>query len=100
MFSNKIPIIEGIDCSTMPTDGNTVIYSNDYLNNCVLNKYNNIVVNKERELDIRISELEKTKDSIYVNDTQALYDREMMIGITCTILGSCLLYYILNKISS
>jgi len=99
MFSNQIPMIEGLDCNTMPTNGNTLIYSNDYLNNCVVNKYHNIVVNKERHLDNTISELEKTNDSIYVNDTQGLYNREMMIGTTCTILGSCILYYILNKIS-
>jgi hypothetical protein len=99
MFSNQIPIIEGLDCNTMPTNGNTIIYSNDYLNACVINKYNHIVVNKERELDEKLMELEKTKDSIYVNDTQGLYDSEMMIGITCTILGSCVLLYILNKIS-
>jgi hypothetical protein len=51
MFSKQIPMIEGLDCKTMPTDGNTLIYSNDYLNNCVVNKYHNIVVNKERELE-------------------------------------------------
>jgi hypothetical protein len=100
MFSKQIPLIEGLDCNTIPTDGNTVIYSNDYLKNCVIHKYDNIVVNKQRETENRISELEKTKNSVYVNDTQALYDREMMIGTTCTILGSCILYYILNKIST
>ena len=100
MFSNQIPTIEGLDCTAMQTNGNAIVYSNDYLNNCVIQKYNNIVVNKERELENRISDLEKTKDSIYVTDSQGFYEREMMIGITCTILGSCLLYYILDKISS
>ena len=99
MFSNKIPIIEGLDCSVPPTNGNTITYSENYLTTCVFNKYNNIVVNKERELDEKLMELEKSRDSIYVNDTQALYKHDILIGITTTILGSCVLYYILSKIS-
>ena len=100
MPSTNIPIIEGYDdCNTLPTDGNTVTYSSDYLNTCVFDKYNNIVVNKQRELDEKIMELEKSKDSIYVNDSQGLYKHDALIGITTTILGSCILYYILSKIA-
>ena len=41
MFSKQIPIIEGLDCNAIPTDGNTVTYSSDYLNTCIF-EYNNI----------------------------------------------------------
>jgi len=99
MFSNKIPIIEGLDCSVQPTNGNAITYSSNYLNTCVFDKYNNIVVNKQRELDEKIMELEKSKDSTYVNDSQGLYKHDALIGITTTILGSCILYYILSKIA-
>jgi hypothetical protein len=99
MFSNKIPIIEGLDCNVAPTNGSTVTYSSGYLKTCVFDKYNNVLLNKERELDEKIMELEKSKDSIYVNDSQGLYKHDILIGITTTILGSCVLYYILSKIA-
>ena len=102
MFSNKIPIIEGLDgldCTVEPTNGNTVTYSSNYLNTCVFDKYNNVLVKKERELDEKLMELEKSKDSIYVSDSQGLYKHDVLIGITTTILVSCILYYILNKIA-
>jgi len=99
MLSTKIPMIEGLDCSTAPIVGNAVTYSSNYLNTCVFDKYNTILVNKERELDEKIMELEKSKDSIYVNDSQGLYKHDSLIGITTTILGSCILYYILSKIA-
>jgi hypothetical protein len=102
MLSTKIPIIEGLDgldCTVEPTNGNTVTYSSNYLNTCIFDKYNNIVLHKERELDKQIIELEKSKDSIYVNDSQGLYQHDVLIGITTTILGSCILYYILSKIA-
>ena len=99
MFSNQIPIIEGIDCSVQPTNGNAITYSSSYLSTCVFDKYNNIVLPKERELDKQIIELEKSKDSIYVNDSQGLYKHDVLIGITTTILGSCILYYILSKMT-
>lgn len=99
MFSKQIPIIEGLDCNTIPTDGNTVTYSSDYLNTCVFDKYNNIVTNKQRDIDEKQMELEKSKDSIFVSDHQGLYQRDVLIGITTTILGSCILYYILSKLA-
>jgi hypothetical protein len=95
----QFPTIEGIeniDCN----NGNTITYSSDYLKTCVFDKYNNTVAVKRNELDIKLEELKKTKDSMVVNDSQALYDRDMMIGVTSTILGSCILYYILHKISN
>jgi hypothetical protein len=102
MLSTKIPLIEGLDgldCTVEPTNGNTVTYSSNYLNTCIFDKYNNIIVNKQRDIDEKLMELEKSKDSIYVNDSQGLYKHDILIGITTTILGSCVLYYILSKIA-
>jgi sulfatase maturation enzyme AslB (radical SAM superfamily) len=74
--------------------GNVVI---DGSHNYIMDNYRNNIEQRQ-ELDDKLKEVYKTKDSLYNSDYKTVYDATMLSGVLLTILASSLLYYSFSQL--
>jgi hypothetical protein len=74
--------------------GNVVI---DGSHNYMMDNYRNNIEQRQ-ELDDKLKEVYKTKDSLYNSDHKTVYDATMLSGVLLTILASSLLYYSFSQL--
>jgi hypothetical protein len=74
--------------------GNVVI---DGSHNYMMDNYRNNTEQRQ-ELDDKLKEVYKTKDSLYNSDHKTVYDATMLSGVLLTILASSLLYYSFSQL--
>ena len=74
--------------------GNVVV---DGSHNYIMNNYQNNIQQRQ-ELDNKLKEVYKTKDSLYNTDHKSVYDATMLSGVLLTILASSLLYYSFSQL--
>uniref|UniRef100_A0A6C0LT28 Uncharacterized protein n=1 Tax=viral metagenome TaxID=1070528 RepID=A0A6C0LT28_9ZZZZ len=91
---------------TKVTDSYTKVIENSNLkNNVVVDGSHNYIMNNYRdniqqrqELDDKLKEVYKTKDSLYNSEYKTVYDATMLSGVLLTILASSLLYYSFSQL--
>lgn len=74
--------------------GNIVV---DGSHNYIMDNYRNNIEQRQ-ELDNKLKEVYKTKDSLYNTDHKSVYDATMLSGVLLTILASSLLYYSFSQL--
>ena len=74
--------------------GNVVV---DGSHNYIMDNYRNNIEQRQ-ELDNKLKEVYKTKDSLYNTDHKSVYDATMLSGVLLTILASSLLYYSFSQL--
>lgn len=74
--------------------GNVVI---DGSHNYMMDNYRNNIEQRQ-ELDDKLKEVYKPKDSLYNSDYKTVYDATMLSGVLLTILASSLLYYSFSQL--
>lgn len=74
--------------------GNMVI---DGSHNYIMDNYRDNIEQRQ-ELDNKLKEVYKTKDSLYNSDYKKVYDATMLSGVLLTILASSLLYYSFSQL--
>ena len=74
--------------------GNVVV---DGSHNYMMDNYRNNIEQRQ-ELDDKLKEVYKTKESLYNSDYKVVYDATMLSGVLLTILASSLLYYSFSQL--
>ena len=74
--------------------GNMVI---DGSHNYIMDNYRDNIEQRQ-ELDNKLKEVYKTKDSLYNSEHKTVYDATMLSGVLLTILASSLLYYSFSQL--
>jgi len=69
----------------------------DGSHNYIMNNYRDNIQQRQ-ELDDKLKEVYKTKDSLYNSEYKTVYDATMMSGVLLTILASSLLYYSFSQL--
>jgi sulfatase maturation enzyme AslB (radical SAM superfamily) len=69
----------------------------DGSHNYIMNNYRNNVQQRQ-DLDDKLKEVYKTKDSLYNSEYKTVYDATMLSGVLLTILASSLLYYSFSQL--
>jgi len=69
----------------------------DGSHNYIMNNYRDNIEQRQ-ELDDKLKEVYKTKDSLYNSEYKTVYDATMMSGVLLTILASSLLYYSFSQL--
>uniref|UniRef100_A0A6C0KFX2 Uncharacterized protein n=1 Tax=viral metagenome TaxID=1070528 RepID=A0A6C0KFX2_9ZZZZ len=69
----------------------------DGSHNYIMDNYRNNI-EQRRELDDKLKEVYKTKDSLYNSEYKTVYDATMLSGVLLTILASSLLYYSFSQL--
>jgi hypothetical protein len=91
---------------TKLTDSYTKVVSDANLkNNVVIDGSHNYIMDNYRnniqqrqDLDDKLKEVYKTKDSLYNSEYKTVYDATMLSGVLLTILASSLLYYSFSQL--
>ena len=91
---------------TKLTDSYTKVVSDANLkNNVVIDGSHNYImdnyrnnVQQRQDLDDKLKEVYKTKDSLYNSEYKTVYDATMLSGVLLTILASSLLYYSFSQL--
>jgi hypothetical protein len=91
---------------TALTDSYTKVIEGSHLkNNVVIDGSHNYImdnyrynIEQRRELDDKLKEVYKTKDSLYNSEHKTVYDATMLSGVLLTILASSLLYYSFSQL--
>ena len=91
---------------TKLTDSYTKVVSDANLkNNVVIDGSHNYIMDNYRnniqqrqDLDDKLKEVYKTKDSLYNSDHKTVYDATMLSGVLLTILAYSLLYYSFSQL--
>jgi hypothetical protein len=55
-------------------------------------------IQQRQDLDDKLKEVYKTKDSLYNSEYKTVYDATMLSGVLLTILASSLLYYSFSQL--
>ena len=69
----------------------------DGSHNYIMDNYRNNIEQRQ-ELDDKLKEVYKTKDSLYNSEYKTVYDATMLSGVLLTILASSLLYYSFSQL--
>jgi sulfatase maturation enzyme AslB (radical SAM superfamily) len=69
----------------------------DGSHNYIMDNYRNNI-EQRRELDDKLKEVYKTKDSLYNSEYKTVYDATMFSGVLLTTLASSLLYYSFSQL--
>jgi sulfatase maturation enzyme AslB (radical SAM superfamily) len=69
----------------------------DGSHNYIMDNYRNNVQQRQ-DLDDKLKEVYKTKDSLYNSEYKTVYDATMLSGVLLTILASSLLYYSFSQL--
>lgn len=69
----------------------------DGSHNYIMDNYRNNV-QQRKDLDDKLKEVYKTKDSLYNSEYKTVYDATMLSGVLLTILASSLLYYSFSQL--
>lgn len=69
----------------------------DGSHNYIMNNYKDNIQQRQ-ELDDKLKEVYKTKDSLYNSEYKTVYDATMLSGVLLTILASSLLYYSFSQL--